>query len=188
MNVYECIMKRRTVRKFKQEEVKYDDLIKLVDCARVAPYGANLQPLKFKIVTDGCVRKELFEHTKYAGYIPEWNPTFEEGPMAFIAIINYKDIKPTDKSECDSGAAIMSMSLAAEELGLGTCWLGAIDRKEIKRILSLDEKYDVTYLLAVGYPDQKGDIFDLTDSVKYVFDDELNVHVPKRTLEEIIVK
>ncbi len=188
MNVYECITSRRTVRKFKQETVKYEDLIKLIECARVAPYGANLQPLKFKIVTDEGLRRAMFEHIKYAGYIPEWNPTFEESPTAFIAVLNDTTIKPTDKSECDSGAAIMSMCLEAEELGLGTCWLGAIDRSEIKNILGLDEKYDVTYLLAVGYPDQKGDVFDMTDSIKYYFDDELNVHVPKRTLDEIIVK
>ena len=47
MNVYECIMKRRTVRKFRQEEVNYDDIVKLIECARVATYGANLQPIKF---------------------------------------------------------------------------------------------------------------------------------------------
>jgi nitroreductase len=69
----------------------------MIDCARVAPYGANLQPLKFKIVTDEGVRRKMFEHIKYAGYIPEWNPTFEESPTAFIVVVNDTEIKPTDK-------------------------------------------------------------------------------------------
>ena len=51
MNVYDAIMKRRTIRKFEQKTVSEDNLVKLVDCARVAAYGANVQPLKFMIVT-----------------------------------------------------------------------------------------------------------------------------------------
>ena len=51
MNVYDAIMKRRTIRKFEQKAVSEDNLVKLVDCARVAAYGANVQPLKFMIVT-----------------------------------------------------------------------------------------------------------------------------------------
>ena len=45
MNVYDAIMKRRTIRKFEQKAVSEDNLVKLVDCARVAAYGANVQPL-----------------------------------------------------------------------------------------------------------------------------------------------
>ena len=96
-------------------------------------------------------------------------------------------IKPTEKSECDSGAAVMSMSLVAEELGLGSCWLGAIDRAEIKEILALPEHLDVTYLLGIGYPDQKGKAVDMTDSVKYYHDKDENLYVPKRSMKEVIV-
>ena len=52
MNVYDAIMKRRTIRKFEQKAVSEDNLVKLVDCARVAAYGANVQPLKFMIVNN----------------------------------------------------------------------------------------------------------------------------------------
>ena len=52
MNVYDAIMKRRTIRKFEQKAVSEDNLVKLVDCARVATYGANVQPLKFMIVNN----------------------------------------------------------------------------------------------------------------------------------------
>ncbi len=187
MNVFEAIKSRRTVRKFKQTEVKRDDLLKMIDGARLAPYAANLQPLKFSVVTDKETRKALYPHIKYAGYIKEWDPSFEETPTAFIVVYNDTAIKPTEKSECDSGAAVMTMCLAAKELGLDTCWLGAIDRAAIKGILNPPESLDVTYLLGVGYGDQTGDTFDLTDSVKYEFDDQLNVHVPKRRMEDILI-
>ena len=52
MNVYDAIMKRRTIRKFEQKAVSEDNLVKRVDCARVAAYGANVQPLKFMIVNN----------------------------------------------------------------------------------------------------------------------------------------
>ena len=187
MNVIEAIKSRRTVRKFKQQTVKEADLCTIIDCGRLAPTGANLQPLKFTFVTDENVRKAMYPHLKYAGYIPDWDPSFEECATSFIIVMNDTNIKPTEKSECDSGAAIMNMSLAATELGLDTCWLGSVDRSKIKELLSLPAHLDITYVLAVGYPDQSGEYFDSSDSIKYYFDEKGNVHVPKRPLDEVII-
>lgn len=187
MNVYEAILSRRTVRKFTQEPVKQEDLLKLVDCARLAPYGANLQPLKFMIITDTELLKELYPLTKWAGYL-DWEPSENERPTAYIAVLNDTEIKPTANTECDSGAAVMSMILEAQELGLSSAWLGALKRDEIKKLLKLDEKLDVTYLLALGYAAQDGKTFAMKDSVKYYFDENGDVRVPKRTLNEVLVK
>ncbi len=187
MNVYEAVKSRRTIRKFKRQPLQNEDIMQIIDCARLAPYGANLQPLKFAVVSDEETRRKLFPLIKYAGYLTDWDPTFEECPTSFIIVMNDTDIKPTDKSECDSGAAVMSMCLAAQALGIGSCWLGAIDRKGISEVLKLDKRLDVTYLLGLGYADQTGEVFDLSDSVKYYFDDDGNVHVPKRTMDEIII-
>lgn len=186
MNVIEAIKTRRTIRKYTQEPVKSEAITELIDCARLAPYGANLQPLKFAVVTDEADRKKLFPLIKYAGAI-EWNPTFEETPTAFIVILNDTEIKPTANTECDSGAAGMSICLAASEMGLGSVWLGAIDRKGIKEALKIPEKYDVTYLVGIGHSAQTADTFDIEDTIKYHFDENLNNHVPKRTLDEVTV-
>lgn len=188
MNVYEATKSRRTIRKFKQDSLNTDDVMQIIDCARLAPYGANLQPLKFAVVTSEITRKQLYPLIKYAGYLSDWNPSFDECPPVFIAILNDTSLKPTDKTECDSGAAVMSMCLAAQELGIGSCWLGAIDRSNIKKVLGLDEKFDVVYMLGLGYPAQTGEVFDMKDDVKYYFDENGNVHVPKRTMDEVIVK
>lgn len=187
MNVYEAITSRRTIRRFKQEPVREEDLLKLVDCARLAPYGANLQPLKFKLITDAALIKELYPLTKWAGYL-DWEPAENERPTAYIAVLNDTKIKPTANTECDSGAAAMSMILEAQELGLATAWLGALQRDEIKKLLKLDESLDVTYLLAIGYPAQTGKTVAMKDSIKYYHDDKGNVRVPKRTLGEVLVK
>ena len=189
MNVYDAAKTRRTIRKFRQTPVNNEDIMKIIDCARLAPYGANMQPLKFAVVSDEQKRRELYPLIKYAGYLSDWNPVFEECPPVFIVVLSDTSIKPSSNTECDCGAAVMSMCLEAEELGLGSCWLGAIDRPKIKEKLGIDEKYDVKYLLGLGIPAQTGDAFDIEDdNIKYYFDEDGNVHVPKRTMDEIIVK
>lgn len=187
MTVYEAIKSRRTIRKFKATPINNEDIISIIDAGRLAPTGANLQPIKFSIVTDTNLRKEMFPHIKYAGYLPEWNPTFEETPPAFVVVLNDTDIKPTEKSECDSGAVIMNMCLMATELGLGSCWLGSVNKTEIRKILGINDKYDITYLLGLGYPDQKGEFFEMEDSIKYYHDEEENLFVPKRSLKDLII-
>jgi len=186
MNVYDAIKLRRTIRKFTQEPLNHSDLMKLVDCARMAPYGANLQPLKYMIITDADVLRDIYPLTKWAGYL-DWEPSENERPTAYIAIINDTDIKPTANTECDSGAAVMSMILAAEEMGIGSCWLGALQRDKIKELLGLNKKYDITYLLALGYPAQGGKEVEMADSVKYYFTENGNVRVPKRSMDEVLL-
>ena len=187
MKVYEAIKLRRTIRKFKDTSVKQEDILKIIDAGRLAPTGANLQPIKFSVVTDKGLREKMYPFIKYAGYLPEFNPTFKQTPTAFIVVLNDIEIKPTEKSECDSGAVIMNMCLMATELGLGSCWLGAIKREEIRKILGIDKRYDITYLLGLGYPDQKGEFFEMKDSVKYYHDENENLFVPKRSLDEVII-
>lgn len=187
MEVYDAIKIRRTIRKFTQEPLNYTDLVKLVDCARIAPLGANLQSLKYMIITDTERLKDIYPLTKWAGYL-DWEPAEDERPTAYIAVLNDTDIKPTANTECDSGAAVMSMILAATEMGIGTCWLGALQRDKLKELLKLDDNYDVTYLLALGYPAQSGKEVIMKDSVKYYFTENGNVRVPKRSMDEILIK
>lgn len=187
MTVYEAIKSRRTIRKFKDTPVKQEDILKIIDGGRLAPTGANLQPIKFLVVTDRDLRKQMYPFIKYAGYLPDFNPTFEQSPTAFIVVLNDTEIKSTEKSECDSGAVIMNMCLMATELNIGSCWLGAIDRAKIKKILKLDDKYDITYLLGLGFPAQSGEAVKMNDSIKYYHDENQNVFVPKRSIDDVIV-
>ena len=100
-----------------------------------------------------------------------------------------RSIKSGGGFEVEAGAAVTTMMLEAVELGLATCWLGAIDREGIKKLLDIDEKFDVAYLLAVGYPMQKSRMTEMKDgSVKYFEGDDGSINVPKRSLDEVIVK
>ena len=189
MNVYDAIMKRRTIRKFEQKAVSEDNLVKLVDCARVAAYGANVQPLKFMIVNNSETLQKIYPMTKWAGYLADGAPKENERPAAYIAVLGDSSIKSNKMYEVEAGAAVTTMMLEAVEMGLGTCWLGAIQRDEIKKLLKLDENLDVVYLLAVGYPKQESKIVDMKDNdVKYYEDENGVINVPKRSLEEILIK
>lgn len=189
MNVYDAIMKRRTIRKFEQKAVSEDNLVKLVDCARVAAYGANVQPLKFMIVNNSETLQKIYPMTKWAGYLADGAPKENERPAAYIAVLGDSSIKSNKMYEVEAGAAVTTMMLEAVEMGLGTCWLGAIQRDEIKKLLELDENLNVVYLLAVGYPKQESKIVDMKDNgVKYYEDENGVINVPKRSLEEILIK
>ena len=75
MNVYESILSRRSIRRFKQKEISLDILKKIVNSARLAPSAANLQPLEYLVITDKNLCSKIFETIGWAGYIkPKWTP------------------------------------------------------------------------------------------------------------------
>lgn len=121
MNVYDAIMTRRTIRKFTPEKVSRETLVKLVKLASMAAFGANLQPLKFKIIDDDLCA-EIFPYIKWAAYLPDGAPKSGEEPQAYIAVLGDKLIKP--QFECDAGAAITNMMLGAVEEGLADLLAG----------------------------------------------------------------
>ena len=189
MNVREAIEKRRTIRKFTQEVIDLATLHELIDCARLAAYGANLQPLKFMAVNEADKVSEMFTFTKWAGYLPDGSPKEDEQPTSYIVVLGDTNIKKNGEFEVDAGAAVTNMMLRATELELGTCWLGAINREGIKNLLNLPENLKVLYLLAVGVPAQESRACNMEDgNVKYYEDGNGGICVPKRSLEEIIVE
>ncbi len=189
MNVKDAIVKRRTVRKFMQKAVEEEKLIKLIDYARLAAYPANVQPLKFRIITDGDELKRIYPATKWAGYLKDGAPKPDERPMAYIAVLGDTSIKQGEDFLVESGAAITTIMLAATEMGLSSCWLGAIDRRMIKEELNLSDNLYVSYLLAIGYGAQESKTYTIKDNdVKYYEDENGKIHVPKRSLDEIIIK
>lgn len=189
MTVYEAIMNRRSIRKFEQKEIAYDTLEKLVDCARMAAYVVNTQPLKFMIINDEKTRSAVFEHTKWGAMIENGTPKENERPTAFIAVFGDRNIKANSSFDVEAGAAITSMMLAAVEEGLASCWLGAINRKAIKEIIYNSDDMELLFLLALGYPAQKSVAVEIKNGdTKYYMGDDNILRVPKRSLEEVIIK
>lgn len=186
MSVYEKIISRRTVRQFTARPISDEILENLVNAGRLAPSGANLQPLEFIVINDEAVRKEVFPCLKWAAYIaPEGNPRPGQEPVAYVIILVNGEIRPQG-FEWDVGAAMENMILTAWDEGIGSCWLLSINRDRLRQILSVPENYRIDSVLALGYPAEKSVIEELTDSVKYWKDEQGRFHVPKRALKDVI--
>lgn len=182
--IYEKIVKRRTIRKFTQEPVSKETIKRCLDAARLSPSGMNRQPLKYVIVNDEKLLEEVFSTTRWAGYLPSYEPSKEEMPRAYIMVLLDKSIKKNVGH--DAGIAVMSISMVAYEEGVGSCILGAIDRPKLRSILSIPEDLDIVLAVALGHPAEKP----VTDRVKngdikYWLDETGNIHVPKRELKDV---
>jgi nitroreductase len=76
-SICEKIRKRRTVRKYLQKSVPKDVLLRCVDAARLSPCGVNFQPLRYVVVDDSKLLKEVFGTLSWAVYLPNYYPTEE---------------------------------------------------------------------------------------------------------------
>ena len=186
MDMIDVIRTRRTVRFFKQDTIEVSVLRELVECGRCAPSGANRQPLEYIIVNDKSVADKLFESLAWAGYVqPKRNPPVGKRPVAYIMVLINRDI--STKGGVDAAAAIENILLAGWSKGIGSCWMGAIDRDAIGKLLSVPENFAIDSVVSLGFPDEVPVMEDCKgDSVEYYLDENDVLHVPKRRLEDIL--
>lgn len=184
MDVYDAIFSRRSIRRFSQRPVAVEVLKRLVDAGRVAPSAANLQPLEYMVVLDKELCAEVFSCIGWAAYIkPKWSPAPEERPMAYIVVLVREENR---WYTWDVGLAAENIMLAAEGGGLGSCLLLNIQRERIREILQIPEQVGIDSVIALGYKAESSVIEPLDDSVKYWRDEQNVMHVPKRSLADIL--
>lgn len=188
MKVFEAAIKRRTIRKFSQKKIENDILVRYIDAARVSPSAANMQPVKYVIVNNDETVKGLFPFVKWAAYIaPNGNPQKGEEPTAYIVILADTNVRKAGY-EYDIGAAAQTILLCAEEDGIGSCWMQAIDRDKIRSLLNIEDQYEVNSVLSLGYPAEDSQVEDENGAIKYYKDENGTLHVPKRKREDILIK
>jgi len=188
MDTRQAILERRSIRKFKRKNVPEYMLRELVRMGGTAASGMNLQPIKFVIVSSEKMSADVFEHTRWAGYLKgKGSPSFEERPAAFILMLGDLGIRESGFL-LDAGAAAQNILVAACSMGLGTCWLGALDYDDICEIIGIPEGYKLISAIAVGYPDYESISEHSKGDIKYYLDDNGVLHVPKRNIDEIILK
>lgn len=186
MELYEAIRARRSIRKFKQQPVPVEVLTKLVDAARLAAQGSNMQPMKYLLVHEAELLDPIFSTTRWAGAIaPQGNPADDERPMAYIVVLVDTEVKKAGY-DVDAGAAVENLLLAAVAEGIGACWLGALERDNIRAILNIPERYVLHTMVALGYPAESPLMEEEQGSIKYYKDEQGVLHVPKRKLQDII--
>lgn len=189
MSIFDLIKRSRSIRRFKQSQpVSTDNLRRFVDCARLSPTGANLQPLKFFLSNDPRTNDKIFGTLAWAGYLQDWaGPTDGERPAAYVVILCDTSIRKQG-AEVDIGISAQSIMLAACEAGFGGCMIGSINRSQLRENLALDMRYEISLVCALGVPAETVVIEPVTDGgIKYYRDADGTHHVPKRSLDDVII-
>ena len=187
MNIYDLIVRRRTVRKFNQKSLKREQIEKYINAARLAPSAANRQPLKYVAVIEENTVSKVFENVKWAGYLaPDYNPKENERPTAFIVVCVDTNISKSGY-EMDIGAAVENVILSALEDGVGACFMGAIDKPKISEICKLPKNLTLSCVIALGYSAETPKEVKMVDgNVKYYLEND-TLCVPKRDMEEVLI-
>jgi nitroreductase len=181
MEVMEAIRKRRSIRRYQDKEVPPELIREVLEAARLAPSGSNLQTWKFKVVTDADTRKALREAAFGQKFV-------ERAPVVIVACADltaFGDVSRRTMELLKSGAvkpsmemalwylrrnkaedleernlvsacinvsiAVQNMVLAATSLGLGTCWVRAFRPEKVAALLRLPPEYPPLFLVTMGY-------------------------------------
>jgi len=148
MNVMDAIRTRKSVRAYLDKPVEDEKLNIVLEAGRMAPSASNRQEWRFVIVRDVDTRKKL---VRAAG-----NQLFiGKAPVVIVACADTDEHVMKCGQPCypiDVAIALDHITLMAVELGLGTCWIGHFDEKEVKKILDIPEKIRVIELMPLGYP------------------------------------
>ena len=185
----DLVVENRSYRRFYQDTtVSIGTLRELVDLARLSASGANRQPLKYVLSCDPRTNALVFATLAWAGYLKDWSgPEEGERPAAYIIILGDKTI--AQSFGVDHGIAAQSILLGATEMGFGGCIIGSVRRAELSQAMAIPAEYEILLVLALGKPKETVVLEDLGPGgdIKYWRDEQAIHHVPKRSLEEIIV-
>lgn len=191
MSIADLVARNRSYRRFHEaERVPHELLRGLVAVARLTPSASNRQPLKYLLSSEPARNAEIFRHLKFAGLLKDWGgPAEGERPAAYVVILGDKRLKPPHGYGVDPGIAAQTILLAAVERGLGGVMVGAFQREPLSKVLGLADHLEIQLVLALGRPREEVVIEDLPadGSTAYWRDSEQRHHVPKRSLDELIV-
>ncbi|MFQ5836590.1 MAG: nitroreductase family protein [Candidatus Bathyarchaeia archaeon] len=145
MDVLEAIRTRRSIRKFRPKPIPDEKLKMILEAGRLAPSAGNRQPWFFVVVKDLERKRTLAKAAGYQMFIAD----------AGVIIVALGDPEASPRwFRQDPMIAVEHIVLAATALGYGTCWIGAFDEEEVKRILKIPEELKVIVLLPIGFPDE----------------------------------
>lgn len=181
--------KNRSYRRFYQEvDIPKENLIKMIDAARLSPSSRNIQPIKYYISSNPELNAKIFPTLAWAGYLTDWDgPQEGERPVAYIIQIHDKSISAT--YSCDQGITAQSILLEAVDAGFGGCMIASVKREELAQIISLPQNMEIIQVIALGKPKEIVVIDDIVENnYKYWRDKDGVHHVPKRGIDELILE
>lgn len=141
MDTFECIRTRRTTRTFSPKDLPEETLHKILEAGRLAPSARNMQPWHLIAIRDKAMLKRLAPLCTSGRYIDQ----------AGLAVAVVTD--PANRwHEIDGARAVQNMELAGWNEGVGTCWIGGLERDTIKDLLGIPPQLHLLTILPFGYP------------------------------------
>jgi nitroreductase len=154
----EVIKSRRTIRKFKEEDVAEEDIRNLIEAGILAPSAGNTQPTEYIIIRDMATKHSISQEALGQTHIME-APVL----IAVCANISRSEKRYGSRGRelyCiqDSAAAIENILLTAESLGLGAAWIGAFKERPVKDVLKIPDDVRLLAIIPVGHPAEIPDV------------------------------
>ncbi|MBU7014372.1 MAG: nitroreductase family protein [Theionarchaea archaeon] len=150
MELFEAIQTRRSVRKFRENEIPRNKLRIILESAILAPSEGNLQSWRFYVVKNRKTKEELAKAALEQNFIAQ-------APVIIVVCTDLEAVAPYGRRGRElyalqsTAAAIENMLLTAVSQGLGACWVGAFKEDWVSRILNLKTTVRPVALVAVGY-------------------------------------
>jgi nitroreductase len=157
----DVIKSRRSIRRFLDKPVEREKIMLCLEAARLAPSACNSQPWKF-IVVDNPAQKDRLSSAAFNGIYSTMS--FAAKAPLIVAVVSQKAkflekvggmLRNTRFYLIDIGIATEHLVLQAEELRLGSCWIGWFNERAVKSVLNIPRSSRVDVLIAVGYYDKE---------------------------------
>jgi len=162
MELKECVLTRRSVRKFLDKPVDHETLEQVIATAAYAPSWKNTQISRYIAIEDRAVLDAICRD-----FLPEHNANIVSGAPLLIAQTfvknrcgferdgTYTTTRKDGWQHYDCGIAAQTFCLAAHDAGLGTVIMGIFPYEELDAFLNVSEDQELMALIAVGWPDQE---------------------------------
>jgi len=150
MNVSQAIKSRRSIRLYQEKEIEKEKLDKVLEAARIAPSANNRQEWKFIVVKNRDMKERVANAASGQTFIGQ-------APIVIVACATESQSIMTcgqPRYTVDVSIAMSFMILQAQEVGLGTCWIGAFNEPSVKEILGIPDDIRVVAITPLGYPSQ----------------------------------
>jgi nitroreductase len=154
MDFWDVVRQRKSYRNFSSRPVEQEKIIKVLDTARLAPSWQNRQCWRFVVVQDKETIKKIGQLRPFTYNI---NFFLRHVPVIIVACANPKDSgrrHGIDYYLVDTSIAMEHLVLAATDLGLATCWIGAFDEQMIKDVLKIPNEIRIVALTPLGYAEK----------------------------------
>ena len=152
MEFEEVLRKRHSIRKFEEKEIPAEIIKKILELSNLSPSAGNLQARKVVLIKDKKIKEEIVQAALGQDFI-------SEAPIVFVVCA---DLEESVGKYGERGKELYSiqdatifasyLQLAATSLGLASCWVGAFEEEEVKRVLELPGGLKPIAIIPVGYP------------------------------------